>query len=95
MRLSQSTVRILRASTMESSSILLILVVLVIGTSTCLAQIHFSPDWGTGKRAVSTVTEKEIPHCWQIADKEIIDIMLLIQRTAKKLSSCLNTCPEL
>ncbi|CAG5134634.1 unnamed protein product [Candidula unifasciata] len=86
---------------MKSSCVFSLLVLIVAClTSLCHGQIHYTPDWGHGKRSlasqfVDSGSDSMAPCLEQTELNLLLEVAKILTREAKKLSNCLKDCPSL
>uniref|UniRef100_A0A0B7AGI9 Uncharacterized protein n=1 Tax=Arion vulgaris TaxID=1028688 RepID=A0A0B7AGI9_9EUPU len=86
---------------MKQSSIFIMIVLIVVSmTSLCMGQIHYTPDWGHGKRSLDSQfddsTTDNTSQCFEQTELNfLLEIVKLLTREARRLSSCLKDCSSL
>ncbi|BFY98644.1 hypothetical protein BsWGS_01685 [Bradybaena similaris] len=86
---------------MKPTCVFAVLVLIVVSlTSSCYGQIHYTPDWGHGKRSLAAQfgdsgTDSTLPCLEQTELNLLLEVAKILTREAKRLSNCLKDCPSL
>ncbi|BFZ01614.1 hypothetical protein BsWGS_04653 [Bradybaena similaris] len=69
----------------------------VVAINFCFCQIHFTPDWGQGKRSQNShIDEQDTSYCQEQLELNLLfEVTNMLTRQAKRLSSCMKGCPNL